>query len=462
PTHRYALMIDAGSTGSRIHVYRFSFCDSHLPTSQKSKAIDNLPTLDHELFFKTQPGLSSYAGRPKEAAESLRPLLRAAIDGVPPQERACTPISVKATAGLRLLGDRESDEILKEVEGWLRDRWPFRLPDKSPVAIMDGADEGVYAWVTVNYLLKQIGSTPSKGNHPVTAAVMDLGGASTQIVFEPTGVRLEPGSDNYQLSFGNRTHTLYQHSHLGYGLMEARKAVHQLVSYSDLWRRKTVWSSISDQSPIGNPCLQRQISKNVTISTDGSGGELRTVEFLGDGSSFEDCSRLVEVMISKQTICKIKPCAFAGVYQPRLSEAFPSGPIYALSYFYDRLNPLGLRSRFTLKQLARLAERVCKGPKSDGKWELSDRKSFLEDFRGDESNGDGDRGLIDLDVLDDELNGRPEACLDLSFIYGLLRFGYEIDENREIIVSKKINGVELGWTLGATIDLLEKNKVENC
>ncbi|KAI9611505.1 hypothetical protein H4Q26_008458 [Puccinia striiformis f. sp. tritici PST-130] len=98
PSHRYALMVDAGSTGSRIHVYRFSYCLPPSSTSTGDSASSILPKLENELFFKTQPGLSSYAGRPIDAAESLRPLLQAALDGVPVEQRHCTPISVKATA----------------------------------------------------------------------------------------------------------------------------------------------------------------------------------------------------------------------------------------------------------------------------------------------------------------------------------------------------------------------------
>lgn len=138
----YALMIDAGSTGSRIHVYTFSHCDPD-PNA--------LPKLENEGFFMTKPGLSSYAGKPRDAAESLRGLMEHAIEGVPESERSCTPIAVKATAGLRLLGARQSQEILDEVERWLKEDWPFAVV-KDGVVVMDGRDEGVYAWITINFV----------------------------------------------------------------------------------------------------------------------------------------------------------------------------------------------------------------------------------------------------------------------------------------------------------------------
>lgn len=138
----YALMIDAGSTGSRLHLYTFSHCD---PT------VGALPKLEDEGFFMTKPGLSAFSGKPREAAESLRVLMDEAMQGVPKEERACTPIAVKATAGLRMLGTKESDEILNEVERWLKSDWPFSLINKG-VVIMDGGDEGVFAWITINFV----------------------------------------------------------------------------------------------------------------------------------------------------------------------------------------------------------------------------------------------------------------------------------------------------------------------
>jgi len=54
----------------------------------------------------------------------------------------------------------------------------------------------------------------------------------------------------------------------------------------------------------------------------------------------------------------------------------------------------------------------------------------------------------------EELADRPEYCLDLTFMHGLLGLGYEIEADRNLLVEKKINGVELGWALGAGLALV--------
>ncbi len=100
---------------------------------------------------------------------------------------------------------------------------------------MDGSEEGVYAWITANYLLGTLSSSSSTSSPIMPYAVLDLGGASTQIVFEPrweqSEGRLEEGEHKYDLTFSGKSHVLYQHSYLGYGLMRARRHVHQLVEF---------------------------------------------------------------------------------------------------------------------------------------------------------------------------------------------------------------------------------------
>ena len=54
------------------------------------------------------------------------------------------------------------------------------------------------------------------------------------------------------------------------------------------------------------------------------------------------------------------------------------------------------------------------------------------------------------------LNDTPEYCLDLTFMNALLGLGYELGSDRELLVEKQLNGVELGWALGAGLALVEK------
>ena len=116
------------------------------------------------------------------------------------------------------------------------------------------------------------------------------------------------------------------------------------------------------------------------------------------------------------------------------------GPLLALSYFYDRLSPLGISSpSFARGEIQKLASIVCDGQQSWNRhWDdisTQSTKAF------------------------EELYDKPEMCLDLTFMNGLLGLGYELGPSRQIGTGKKIDGVELGWTLGASIAVLDASSL---
>lgn len=98
----YSIVFDAGSTGSRVHVLQFA-----------RDASTGKLLLGPTVFDSVKPGLSSYAGDPAAAAASLRPLVETALRAVPAAARGGTGLTLKATAGLRLLPGSKADEILK-------------------------------------------------------------------------------------------------------------------------------------------------------------------------------------------------------------------------------------------------------------------------------------------------------------------------------------------------------------
>ncbi|KZW01594.1 hypothetical protein EXIGLDRAFT_602796 [Exidia glandulosa HHB12029] len=419
---QWALMIDAGSTGSRIHAYKFNNCGPS-------------PDYEYEVFKMTQPGLSSFGDDPEKAAQSLDALLDLAVQSVPESLHKCTPVAVKATAGLRLLGQAKSEAILKAVETRLHDKYPFPVLEKDGVVVMDGKDEGVYAWITVNYLLDAF--QPSVHSH----AVLDLGGGSTQIVFEPSILAQNPvvdGEHKYSLTFGKEHRELYQHSYLGYGLMSARKSVHRLVEFMHTLNFAS-GETEQNMNTVHSPCLAVGTRRDIELPV-GPGGELRNVTLDGaDIGSFEACRRVVELVMAKDAVCQVKPCSFHGVYQPSLLDSFPNGKVVLLSYFYDRINPLlpfdaassaSSQPQLTVGSVAMLAQRVCAGEESWQKYWGTNEDAM------------------------EELRGRPEYCLDLTFQHALLRLGYEFEDTREVSIQKKLRNTELGWCLGATMVML--------
>ncbi|KAI8140111.1 nucleoside phosphatase GDA1/CD39 [Fennellomyces sp. T-0311] len=400
-------MIDAGSSGSRIHVYRFNYCREQ-------------PELEDEVFYPIEPGLSSYKDDAEAAAKSLDELMQVALENVPAELHHCTPIELKATAGLRLLGEGQSKKILDAVRTRLETQYPFPIAGGDHgIEIMDGKDEGVYAWITVNYLLGSL----KKGR---SAAVFDLGGASTQIVFEPTfasdGAMAE-GEHKYLLDYGESQYTLYQHSYLGYGLNEARKKIKEEMI--EIWKEEAVRSG-----HVYHPCLPANHTEQVAWEI--SKGKTQTVTLVGTGAGHAECRAVVERVFKKDKICALTPCAFDGMYQPPITETFTARDLYVFSFFYDLTQPLGMPSEFSVGELAELTQRVCSGESDPFKHV----PNALE-----------------------ALNEKPDYCLDLTYIHGLLRVGYDVPPERLVRTAKKIRGAETGWCLGASIAMIDEAQI---
>ncbi|CAJ0876654.1 7434_t:CDS:2 [Entrophospora sp. SA101] len=397
---QYALIIDAGSTGSRIHVYRFNYCKS-------------APELEDEIFAHIEPGLSAYADDPDAAARSLDGLLKIALENVPKGLYNCTPVAVKATAGLRLLGTEKSSRILEAVRNHLGNKYPFQIIENDGVVIMD-------------------------------AAIFDLGGGSTQIVFEPgslDGYEVAPGEHRYELQYGGHKYILYQHSYLHFGLMEARKAIIKFMV--NLWRsniggsKNDLISDLAlkydgnpkDEHHIPHPCLPKNYTESWQSDINNNDNN-DSVKLIGTGGGHAQCRFVAEQILNKNKECSLLPCAFDGIYQPSLTDTFSVYDIYAFSYFYDRIIPLGMPSEFTLKELRDLTDQVCSG----------NYKIFSH-----------------LPEAIKELKSNPYYCMDLTFIYELLHTGYEMSLEREVKIAKKIKGFETGWCLGASIAILDQN-----
>jgi len=363
----YGLMFDAGSTGSRIHVYSFN---------------SDTGALLNEVFVEVKPGLSSYS-TPEEAAQSLKPLMEVAMNNVPKERHTSTPISLKATAGLRMLGTEKADAILEAVRKYFA-TYPFKMaPDC--VKILEGSDEGVFAWVTVNYLLGRLG----RQRQGTTVAIMDLGGGSTQIVFEPSEGTYDGAAQGqiYPLTFGGQSFKLFQTSYEKFGLMKGREKV------------------LSGKK--GHTCIPKGSKLKIKVN------DVET-EIPHTTPSFDDCFAAVTEILQIDAPCTSKPCSFNGVFQPDISDrrVFASD-LYAFSYFYDRTHIDGPQPEVTVGTFKEMAKRECSQDTPDAahQWQ----------------------------------------CVDLAYMYTLLNRGYRLPDHSKLNIAKKINGVETAWALGAMI-----------
>jgi apyrase len=205
-SQKFALIIDAGSSGSRIYVYAYA----------KKLPIIPIPIIYNLYEKSTAPGLSSYANTPALAGPSLEPILSGAYSyllsiGANP---ATTPISVLGTAGMRLLPDSDQQAIFDSVFGYIQQNYPF-IVNRNQIKTISGAEEGLYAWISTNYLLNNFLTNQT------TSGVLDMGGASTQIVYQTS----QPSTDVLSFTINQKLYQVFSKSYLGMGQNETRNTM---------------------------------------------------------------------------------------------------------------------------------------------------------------------------------------------------------------------------------------------
>lgn len=284
----------------------------------------------------------------------------------------------------------------------------------------------MFAWVTVNYLLERFNSLTKKA----TVAILDMGGASTQVVFEPQvvdGHSVAQGVHRYPMNFNGNQYVLYQHSHLGYGLMMARSQINNYLVANPINPGSEFPLSHGE---FAHPCLPVGYRQPWTTES----GE--DAVLVGRSDRGGECRAVIEAILYKHRPCKNWPCSFNGVYQPSLHTAFEDD-IYAFSFFFDLTAPFRSGTavqaqEMTIRELEDLTGRVCTGDEDD----------FVE-FQGSPE-------------AMKELGKSTDMCMDLTYIYGLLEHGYSIPKDRKIKLAKKLKGYETGWCVGASIAVLEE------
>ena len=140
----YGAMIDAGSSGTRLSIYKWI-----RPTSGGGSTRHPIaPTLLTNPSFKIKPGLSSFSSNSSSAGASLAPLLKKAVSFmvslnvlVPMEE---IPVYLKATGGLRLLPTSVQAAIIKSVNDFLSSSECLFYFVPGMARVISGEEEGMF------------------------------------------------------------------------------------------------------------------------------------------------------------------------------------------------------------------------------------------------------------------------------------------------------------------------------
>jgi len=253
---QHALMIDAGSQGTRLHLYEFKQrILEHRHEVQHAIEGKKLsfPTTDSRWTSRLKPGLDYFAyiedieNMKRQLVSYLGPLIDFAKQTLEAKEDSWSdyPIYLKATGGLRSLPRPYRLRLVEEVRNLFSDKAfnPFFF-EIEHARVISGEEEAIYGWTAVNFvkgtLIRNSEGYGSVLGPNVTYGMLEMGGASTQIAyFEPHG---DVMANLFKLQIGAAKHwNVYVHSFLYFGVngayarLNARLIAEQATNGTDFF-----------------------------------------------------------------------------------------------------------------------------------------------------------------------------------------------------------------------------------
>ncbi|XP_068611197.1 ectonucleoside triphosphate diphosphohydrolase 3 [Brachionichthys hirsutus] len=403
----YGIVIDAGSSRSTLHVYEW-------PGEKENET----GVVTELMNCKAGGGISDMRVDPQKDADlwkGFQVCMDKVIKMIPAVKHKTTPLFLGATAGMRLLqelDEQRSTGIMASLSEYLRSV-PFDFQNAS---IISGQEEGLYGWVTVNYLMgnffeKNLWNTYVRPEGAETVGSMDLGGASTQIAFAVQDNLIGP--DYLHIKLYGYPYNVYTHSFLCYGRNEVEKMILDKVV-----------QEANDPSYIINSCFPEGFNTTMRASsiydtecTKKPKGYNPDEEFfiVGDGGS-DKCRNIVMSVFDFKT-CSSSQCSFNGVEQPPVN-----GDYMAYAGFFYIATALLLNGTSDLDQFNASVTKFC-----TTHWTvLKVEKSWV-----------ADRHL-------------KAYCFAAHYIFTLMTKGYKFDKEtwKNINFSKEVKTSSIGWSLG--------------
>lgn len=437
--YHYGIVIDSGSSGSRIQIYRW--VHPNIAKGTASAAELALPPKifhDEKWSLKISPGISTFADKPNKIwKEHYKQLIEFALTVVPIEAVASTRIYVLSTAGMRLLPEKQRNVVLKETCRVLKKNTNFHIEDCADhVQVIDGGTEGIYGWLALNYLMGQFDNYNPDANLHESIGFMDMGGASTQIAFVPSSQEeiKKHDEDLSKVVLRNingqlQTWRVFVETWLGFGANQARsRYLKNLISLSTDSSRKSLKHIVLD------PCMP----KGAQIKGFQHEGKKYTIKGTGN---YESCVKDIYPLLMNHLPCVDEPCLFNGIHTPAMN--FDKDKFVGVSeYWYTANDIFHSGGEHNFHSFNEKVKDFC-----ESSWE-----DILKHSKDGKYSGLPEKFLYD-------------ACFKASWVLNILhegfklpRLGLEIDGQKDMSEvenvhipfksADSVNGEELSWTLG--------------
>lgn len=205
------MTIDAGSSHSEVILYTWSDKVNGTGHARQLSSVE------------VSNGIDDHGEDIESTVNELYNAVASAVDQIPEGVLGPFPLFLGATAGIRILNLTKPelvDEIMSSINTNLSNSdFNGRSLDVKQVRILSGSEEGLYAWVTVNYLLNSLeDDSTAQPDEMDTLGMLDMGGASSQIAYQinETNENKNDQSVNSVSLFG-KNYTVKSHSNLCFG-----------------------------------------------------------------------------------------------------------------------------------------------------------------------------------------------------------------------------------------------------
>jgi hypothetical protein len=398
---RYGLIIDAGSSGSRIYIYCWK--PGGDPANRGPWVTAALGQQGKPLVFKFSTPLSDKSCE-SDAHNCLSRLIDDARQNIG-NDPQITRVHLMATAGMRRKEvdyPKETKVTMDTAEAYLKKT--FKSASTVTSTIITPEQEALYGWIAVNYLMGFL--KDKDGNSSPTMGILELGGASTQIAYASS----DPSSQGLAtLPWGDTTYQIYRHSFDGLGQDKALDKIN--YSYSNSGH-----SSMSKQRRPINPCYPI----DYPIPGDDGLGAWNYGDGLGAGN-YNDCKNQIE-----NTLLLSLP----NDQQMDKQRRQPHGVFLAYAgyyYTYSFLSKVFEKPILSLAELETAGSQYC-----SERWEKLDNWEKLKSY--------SDEKYL------------PLWCFRAAYIAALLQTGYGFpNATQQIFTTDTIQGNEISWTLGAMV-----------
>nr|XP_025729611.1 ectonucleoside triphosphate diphosphohydrolase 4 isoform X1 [Callorhinus ursinus] len=448
PNVNYGIVVDCGSSGSRIFVYcwpRHNGNPHDLLDIRQMRDKNRKPVV-----MKIKPGISEFATSPEKVSDYISPLLNFAAEHVPRAKHKETPLYILCTAGMRILPESQQKAILEDLLTDIPVHFDFLFSD-SHAEVISGKQEGVYAWIGINFVLGrfehieddedavvEVNIPGSESREAIlrkrTAGILDMGGVSTQIAYEvPKTVSFassqqEEVAKNLLAEFNlgcdvhqtEHVYRVYVATFLGFGGNAARQRYEDRIFASTVQKNRLLGkqTGLAPDTPYLDPCLPLDIKDEIQQN-----GQTMYLRGTGD---FDLCRETIQPFMNKTNETQT---SLNGIYQPPIH--FQNSEFYGFSeFYYCTEDVLRMGGDYNAATFTKAAKDYCAT-----KWSIL-RERF-------------DRGLYASHA---DLHRLKYQCFKSAWMFEVFHRGFSFPVNyKNLKTALQVYDKEVQWTLGAIL-----------